>query len=465
MKKGFERPSQKEVVASENGVNVVADIPTNEGNKEVGGVASKYVKYNEVVDASKVNCFKPTITSRVSKNFLNLDIDIPKTYEFDLSIVKMLSLRFRLKGIKKMIIDSLQSWVFNDINKRRDLQDTAKAFDAEYLMGAEIIKDVMFAHSKEKEFIAVLNKFTVVQDEVGDGGLISQMMTDPHFKINTDVIPTFVKMLAKEPFEVKHYGEELVVVLDINKVMSNIVIKSIVVGEQPTQLLADYVKLGNTIYANGYVNTVITVDGNAPAGLARFGVNDENFVCGRFQFTHQMFRDSLVGLKKDARGVEIENDWLPLSSFEKNKSADLVFVRTADLAGQQSGAEALKIQMAGLPSGLNYSTIPLIKISKAKFTIKSKPTGNALLDSLMSNSTKVQSVDSQAILSTYKLLLDGKVFSFNVGMGGGRDLCVLPNYRNLVALALFGADVLRSKRLPKIDISDNGQSIAVAASI
>ena len=56
--------------------------------------------------------------------------------------------------------------------------------------------------------------------------------------------------------------------------------------------------------------------------------------------------------------------------------------------------------------------------------------------------------------------------SFNVGFGGGRDLCILPNFRNLIAFTLFGREVLSSNsRLPKIDITDNGQTIAVAASL
>lgn len=469
MKKGFERPSQKDVVvASENGVNVVADIPTADGAKEVGGVASKYVKYNEVVDASKINCFKPTLINKADKNFLSLNVKIARNYDFNINATKMLSMRWRLRQVRDKIKEQLAAWVKKDINTRRTLNDNEVNNDAEYRMSSGIIKDVLFANSKEKEFIAVLDKFTVVQDEVGTD-LISTMYTDPHFKINTDVIPNFVKMLAVEPFEVKHYGEELVVVLDIDKVMANVMLRSIIAGPEMTDI-EEFIKLGKTVYANGYINTIITVDGVPATEKGQFTMSDEVFVCGRFQFTHDMFKQMLLGKKETVKTnmdgtTNIVVEYNPLARIE-NGANDIIFVRTADLAAQTSGAEALKLQMTGLPSGVNYTTIPLIKIPKSKYTIKHKSTGNPLLDSLLSNASTVETVDHQAILNNYRLLLDGKVFSFNVGFGGGRELCILPNFRNLVAYAIFGESVMSSgSRLPKIDIADNGHSIAVAASL
>ena len=472
MKKGFERPSQKEVVvASENGVNVVADIPTNEAAKEVGGVASKYVKYNEVVDASKINCFKPTIVNKPDKNFLNLTVPMTRSYQFDFKSVRMLGMRWRVRNIKDLILSALEAAVLNEINEKRELQSAQKNNDAEYRMKAGIIRDVMFAHSKEKEFIAVLDKFTVVQDDCGTD-LLSTMNTDPHFKINSDVVPDFVKALAVEPFEIKHYGEELVVVLDINKVMANVAVRSVVAGDY--EEACNYIKLGNTVYANGYINTVITVDGATQTENLRFDMTDAIFVYGRFQFTHEMLRDTLIGktvyeIVRNEKGEEekrVIKEAKPLSAMEATESSDLVFVRTADIAGQTLGAEALKMQMAGLPSGVNYTSIPLIKVSKAKYTVKNSSTGNPLLDSLMSNASRVEVIDNKAILNDYNVLLDGRVYSFNVGFGGGRDLCILPNFRNLIAFTLFGREVLSSNsRLPKIDITDNGQTIAVAASL
>lgn len=450
MKKGFERPSVKNVeVASMDGVSVVTDVVTEHTPKE-GGLTSKYVKYNEVpTDLASLNCFKSAITGRVSNAFLSTSKETIKEFVFPLNITRMLSLRFRLVEVKELIKKKLETNALIEIRKKRMANDD----DAEALLAGSIISKIQFAHNKDKEFIAILDKNIVLKKEVSNPSLLEQMQVDPSKKIDYDMIPGYIKSLAAGQFEVKHYGDDLVVVLDIDKVMSSVLLSGIINGDNDA--IASTIKIGKTVQsAGGFLNVAIAVEGVANFDNSVARVKESQFVCGRFQFTHDQLRNMLVGPGKDL-------------TVSCEQSSDIIFVRTADIAGQPTGAEALKIQSAGSPNVSLFITVPLIKISKSVFTKKYKNTGNPLLDSLIQNSSKAELVDTQNILSKFQGLLDGQVFSFNVGLSSGQDLAILPNYRNLVAAALFGYKSLTDGKmvLPKLDVTDNGHSIGVVVTV
>lgn len=455
MKKTVERPSQKNV-ATGVGVQVVADIPV--GSKEIkNGGTSTYITYDEVSDAAKINCFKPTITVKPNGRFLLNDMVRQRNtdYTFQLRSTKMISVRYRLSEIYNLMVDAIGKFAFEEINQKRFLDSSMKEQDAEYRLAKSVVKSVKFANSKEKEFIAILDKDIVVNAPSETNNILGELTNDPYFQINRDVIPGLIKLMAVEPFDIKHYGSDLVVVLDINKVISNCVVESLIVSNKDLYDISECIKLGNTIYNGGFVNTILTIDGvaaaekNLPANKepSTIQIAKQNFTCARFQFDHMQLRSTLLKRFKSL-----------------DSSADIMFVRNADVAGQPSGAEAIRAQMIGLPDGVFYSSLPLIKIQKNLYTVKFKSTGNGLLDSLISSSKKAEIVDSDAILAKYGALLNGKVYSFNVGNTYG-DLCILPNYRNLVAMALFGISVFDEANPPKIDIADNGYAVAVAVSI
>lgn len=480
MKKEFKRPSQNMMEATE-GVAVVTDIPsTDEPTKELGGVASKYIKYSEVQDATKVNCFKATISPRIGSNFLNVNgVETAENYEFSLPITKMLSMRFKMGDVRKYLEEAISKYVLEESNQAREkkgeprLSYDDRIYDVDWNIKAKVVKEIKFANSKDKEFLAILDKNLVIKTDAKQD-MISQLEQDPEFSINYDVIPQFIKHVSLGEFKIKSYGEELVVVLDIDKVIANVVIPYIMTYSDSELDISKVVSLGNSVYANGYINTIISIDNVDDTSDAKILLDPSQFVCGRFQMSHEVFRNKLVGYwtsevqyehevnGKMVKDVKVVKHSKPLTSLSED--ADIIFVRTADIAAQSAGADALKNQMLGAPNGINYVTVPLIKVSKAKYCKSFRKTGNPMLDSLLDASSKVDVIDDKAILGTFSFLLDGTVSSFNVGRNAGQDLAVLPNFRNLTAFSIFG-NLSGVRNLPRIDVADNGHDIAIVVSI
>ena len=444
MKKGFVRPSQKgKEILGDGGVKV-ADISKP---LEVSPNGEQFVRYEDAANATNLNIFKASITHKAStKSFLNMNRKEDIEMVLPLAVVRMLSLRFKLKEIRDSIITSIK------FEMRKNLIDTSmltsEEIDIAIGSAVKIINSVRVSNNSDKELLLILNKALVVKcldgSDISALDLNEQTKTDPRYSINFDVVPPFIKALALGNFDIKVYGEDLVVVLDVNKVLANAVIPYIV-NVDSALTLANYVRLGEVVYQNGYVNFALAV-ANVPEMdfQSQITVKRSNCVCARLQYTHKQLTDSLIGYNK------------PITDISAVSS--VVFVRTADIASQLSGAEALKQQMTGKSM---ISSIPLINIPKETFTKSYKRTGNPLLDTLISDSAKADIVDTDRILKDFGPILDGKVYAFNIGLVPG-TVAILPNFRKLVTLSVFGPKIFEETELPKIDIADNGASVAVA---
>lgn len=436
MKDTFKRPSQAKQPQTQPGVEVVRDLP--EEKLETG----KFVKHNEAQEIAKVNTFKAKITVEPGNAFLSNSIRVTGSRSIPLNIVKMLSLRFNIHGVK----DALQGEI-NAINTNIAMNTFEMSEDEMNLIQAQtkVVKNVVIAKNKEKSLLLILNKDVVLKSDLGTS-IESLMQVDPKFSINYDAIPELVKVLAVGEFAIKHYGEELVVELDYDKVITNVLIPAIVTGDKDA-LPANSIKIPKTVLTGPYINTGIIIDGAIDVN-ATIDIGD-SFVCGRLQMSHDVF-NSMV-LKNIAK---------------LNLNTNVVYVRTADIASQSYGADALKSQMGGGLGGVNVQTIPLIQIPRETYTKTFRSSGNPLLDALCNNSAKVDTVDAEAILNTFGPILDGKVYPFNVGSSNNTKLSILPNYRKLALLALFGSEELNdNSNLPKIDVADDGRSVAVHLSI
>lgn len=481
--KQVERPSLKNVAPVAG-----ADLTKKDGGisvpQDIKAADNGFVKINEVNDMSKLNVFKPIITPVVTNNFLRVGKPIKREYSFPVSSIKFLSVRFKTREIKDMITDKMMQ-IEKDKLLQKGLTDDQIRNDAQLAFFYRLIQDVTYAKNKDKELMLVLNKECVVDTTpVNPNDIYRNGELDPSFKIIKNAIPQFLKNICYGDFSIKHYGDELVLVLDINKIMSFVVLPLIVSGDDNFNLYSN-IELGESIATGPYVNVALTVNCLDQDTAAVFNVNEDQFVCGRFQFTHEKFVDALVGYYNDGhkyiRPAEIETgigtsssggfnpgsdkrNAKPLTYL--NKNANIIFVRTADIAMQPSGAEAIRNQCAGLPNATPYITMPLIKIPKEEFSRNFKSTGNPLLDGLINQSSKVEAIDVKSVTSTFKRLIDERVYSFNVGTSHGNSIAILPNFRTLAVTALLGPTALdNTDKLPKIDVADNGTSIAILLSV
>lgn len=438
MKDTFKRPSQATKPAAQPGVEVVRDLP--EEKIETG----KFIKHNEAQEIAKVNTFKAKITVEPGNAFLANEVKVKGTREIPLNIVKMLSLRFNVHQVKSTLKQNIEKFTVSLMQNTPDMDPNMMAKIKSQSM---IVKDVVIAKNKDKSLLLVLNKDSVIKT-VEDGQKLpieSLMQVDPKFSINYDAIPEMIKVLVSGEVVVKHYGEELVLELDYDKVIANVLIPSLIVDNKPLPVNA--IKIPRTVLTGPFINTGIIIDGAIDVDSKIF-IND-SFICGRLQMTHDVFNAMAISR---------------LSLL--NQATKLVYVRTADVAAQSYGADALRAQMGGGLGGVNVQTIPLIQIPRETYTKSFRSSGNPLLDALCNNSAKVDTVDAEAILNVFGQILDGKVYPFNVGVSNNTKLSILPNYRKLALLALFGMTELDNKKdLPKIDVADDGRSVAIHLSI
>lgn len=438
MKDTFKRPSQATKQEAQPGVEVVRDLP--EEKIETG----KFIKHNEAQEIAKVNTFKAKITVEPGNAFLANEVKVKGTRDIPLNIVKMLSLRFNVHQVKATLKQNIEKFTVALTQNTPDMDPNTMTNIKNQSM---IVKDVVIAKNKDKSLLLVLNKDSVIKTvKDGESLPIEQLMQiDPKFSINYDAIPEMIKVLVAGECVVKHYGEELVLELDYDKVIANVLIPSLIVDNKPLPVNA--IKIPRTVLTGPYINTGIIIEGAIDVD-AKIFIND-SFICGRLQMTHEVFNSMAIS---------------KLSLL--NQATKLIYVRTADVAAQSYGADALRTQMGGGLGGVNVQTIPLIQIPRETYTKSFRSSGNPLLDALCNNSAKVDTVDADAILNVFGQILDGKVYPFNVGVSNNTKLSILPNYRKLALLALFGMTELDNKKdLPKIDVADDGRSVAIHLSI
>ena len=483
--KQVERPSLKnvapvagaEVTKKDGGISVPQDIKAVDNNG--------FVKINEVNDMAKLNVFKPIITPVVSNNFLRVGKPIRREYSFPVTAIKFLSLRFKTRDVKDLIVNKMIQ-IEKDKLLQKGLTDDQIINDAQIAFFYRLIQDVTYAKNKEKELMLILNKECVVDTTpIDPNDMYRNGELDPSFRIIKNAIPQFLKNLCYGEYSIKHYGDELVLVLDVNKVMSFVVLPVIVAGDDNFNLYSN-IELGESIATGPYINIALTVNCVDQDTTAELKIYEDQFVCGRFQFTHERFVNALVGhydknhayvvAKPMDTGIGLDDKGgfdtgEPEATTAKpltflNENANIIFVRTADIAMQPSGAEAIRNQCAGLPNATPYITMPLIKLPKEKYSKNFKSTGNPLLDGLINQSSKVEAIDVKAVMGTFRRLIDERVYSFNVGTTHGNSIAILPNFRTLAAVALLGtASLDNTDKLPKIDVADNGTSIAILLSV
>lgn len=405
MKKEFVKATD----VKENNAGVkIAKEPIN--TPMVKETTNGFVKYGEVSE-DKMNIFK-NITLKPSGDFLKIQEKEP-TCEIPLALIKMASIRYSLEYVASQIKFKV-------------------AADNPDLMNC--VTDIVV--TKDKQILAVLNKGFVVKPQ--ETGLMGLMLNDPSYRIDLNNIPDKLKTLAEGEFRVQSYGDELVVVLDPTKITS-LLFNDVCTGAGE---LADYVKISNPVVQHDYFHFAVVTE-NLEGCVKVLSIQRDHLACARLQISHEQLQEQAY-------------KWLN-SRLVTDVKEMLVFVRTADIASQQNGYEAINQQLAGSP---NMQTIPLLKIVSDKFKspLDNRVAANGLLSMLIQKSNKIETINEAEVRKTYGDILDNRIFSYNVG--ASHDLAILPNYKKLVMVSLFGA------MLPyKMDIADDGRSIAINISL
>ena len=389
---------------------------------EVTAVESNngFVKYDEVVNETKLNMFK-SITLKASNRFLTLKESAP-SFSLKLKYLKMISLRYNLERLKDKIIG---------VAGMEEVDGTPR-------FCGNLIESVKI--TKNKQILIVLKKAEIVEER--HESILDTMRNDPLFRIREDLIPNSIKMLAETPVRVQSYGDDLVVVLDQYKIMKYVILKEDMENTDKEDM-TKFIKVGTPVIDDEYFNFSFVVE-NAQLSNMGISLTTDNFVCARLQMSHE----ELSMLSRNY-----------LVAYDSTIPVDpLVFVRTADLASQPNGAEAIKPQLVGVP---DIKSMPLIRVDRNTYRRRaneSRP--NGLLNLLIDNSYQMDRVDDRQVLKVLGPVLEtNKVYSYNIGLAG--ELAILPSYKKIVMASILG------KIIPsiKMDIADNGRALAINMSI
>lgn len=406
----------------------VTDAGVETAAVEVGVVAPEvtpvdnngFVKYDEVVNETKLNMFK-SITLKASNRFLTLKETSP-SFILKLKYLKMVSLRYNLERLKDKIIGVAGMEEVNGV----------KQFCGNLIESVKI--------TKNKQILMVLKKAEIVEER--HESILDTMRNDPLFRIREDLIPNSIKMLAETPVRVQSYGDDLVVVLDQYKIMNHVILKEDM-DNTDKEDMTKFIKVGTPVIDDEYFNFSFVVE-NAQLSNMGISVTTDNFVCARLQMSHE----ELSVLSRNY-----------LALYDSTIPADpLVFVRTADLASQPNGADAVKPQLVGVP---DIKSMPLIRVDRNTYKRginNSRP--NGLLNLLINNSYQMDRVDDKKVLQILGPILESnKVYSYNIGLSG--ELAILPSYKKIAMASILG------KIIPtiKMDIADNGRTLAINMSI
>lgn len=395
----------------------LSSAPKQEVVPANAGVNQGFVKYGEAVTEAKLNMFK-NITIKAGNNFMALDEETADV-SLPLSMIKMASVRMPIREVRDKIVGFI-------------CQVGEMEFDTKSL---KLFQELLV--TKDKTLILKLNKNMLIKGR--ETGLLGMCKNDPAFFVDKEMLPSKLSLVAEENYKIKHYGDNLCVVLDPIKVVQ-ILVNTITGGK--VDMLTNVVKVGAPVVQNGYVNFAFVVD-NSQLINANITLAEKHLVCAKLQFSHQMLQQYAA---KYLRTLIAETTDEPL-----------VFVRTAEIAAQSNGYEAMSSQYGG--TGSDLQTIPLIKISNDfKSEMKNK-TKNGILDLLIKKSSVQQSVDDVKVKNTYSALLpEGKVYSYNIGVSG--ELAIMPSYKKLIMLSLF--ENIRNYRM---DIVDDSRTIGVNISL
>lgn len=389
---------------------------------EVTAVESNngFVKYDEVVNETKLNMFK-SITLKASNRFLTLKESAP-SFSLKLKYLKMISLRYNLERLKDKIIG---------VAGMEEVDGTPR-------FCGNLIESVKI--TKNKQILIVLKKAEIVEER--HESILDTMRNDPLFRIRENLIPNSIKMLAETPVRVQSYGDDLVVVLDQYKIMNYVILKEDMENTDKEDM-TKFIKVGTPVIDDEYFNFSFVVE-NAQLSNMGISLTTDNLACARLQ----MFHEELSMLSRNY-----------LVAYDSTIPVDpLVFVRTADLASQPNGAEAIKPQLVGVP---DIKSMPLIRVDRNTYRRRaneSRP--NGLLNLLIDNSYQMDRVDDRQVLKVLGPVLEtNKVYSYNIGLAG--ELAILPSYKKIVMASILG------KIIPsiKMDIADNGRALAINMSI
>lgn len=389
---------------------------------EVTAVESNngFVKYDEVVNETKLNMFK-SITLKASNRFLTLKESAP-SFSLKLKYLKMISLRYNLERLKDKIIG---------VAGMEEVDGTPR-------FCGNLIESVKI--TKNKQILIVLKKAEIVEER--HESILDTMRNDPLFRIRENLIPNSIKMLAETPVRVQSYGDDLVVVLDQYKIMKYVILKEDMENTDKEDM-TKFIKVGTPVIDDEYFNFSFVVE-NAQLSNMGISLTTDNLACARLQMSHE----ELSMLSRNY-----------LVAYDSTIPVDpLVFVRTADLASQPNGAEAIKPQLVGVP---DIKSMPLIRVDRNTYRRRaneSRP--NGLLNLLIDNSYQMDRVDDRQVLKVLGPVLEtNKVYSYNIGLAG--ELAILPSYKKIVMASILG------KIIPsiKMDIADNGRALAINMSI
>lgn len=399
MKKEFVKQNKTEEL---EGVKVA---PATEA-PQVKETSNGFMKYGDVTEA-KANIFK-NFTLKPTGDFMKTPEKEPCVV-LPFNCVKMMSLRYGMKRVKTQLIAEMSGadrFLFEDLKI-----------------------------TKDKKLVLVVNKAHVLKPE--NTGLMGAMMNDPLFRISMDKIPSALGNICEGELRLQAYGDDLVVVLDSTKVAS-LIFKTSCVGETD---IANYVKIGVPVIQHDAMYFALLIE-NAQLSDNKFMAMRDEIVCARLQLTHDQLQAKAYEYLNKQNCTQIKDM--------------LIFVRTADLACQPSGYEALSSQLAG---GADLQTIPLLRIIGDQFLspMDGRVSSNGLLSMLIQKANKVDTINEKEVRKIYGDILDNKIYSYNVGIT--EELTILPNFKKLVMMSLFGQfinyrmDIASDERVIAINIS------------
>lgn len=388
---------------------VVEESPAVVNTDAVDNIIAKekFVKYDQATVYAKGHNFKDTIT------------EVKNSDPFKTQISSNASLRFPLCSI-------------NYLSQRMSQEEVGMKISC--YVGDMLVKKVYLSDGKDdQKILAVLNKSVVVNYSPEVKYALDQCKTGEEFKIIRDNINCKLKALMSDTeVAVSQYGDELVVVLDPDKVVETVIIPSQL--EDRSNETLSVIKQGKVKIAKRQLFFAIKTE-NALGNIFDLLVGEKNFVACDLTVPYDRFMSQVPDVFNhfykttfDEKGVANGNKLVrPIPTV---KYFDVLKIVGADVRDS-----VIRRQMLGILEA-PVAKAPIIKLDKS-YLVAFKKTGNPLLDDLyeqQSAYTKVETeLNTAAIMDDFGFLLDGEVHTYTVGS----DNYLLVDTKKLFVATMF----------------------------
>lgn len=387
---------------------------------------SKYATFADAEAHQKGHAFKNIIISESSNDYLNVMPKDNSTKEFPINILNFLSLKFSLGEVKKKIVAALVA--------EEDATNTEKVSIAQ-----NIISEIRFTNDKDRNLIAILNKNIILKNnEIKTA--IDSCKNDPFFKYNVDKVPPLLRELSIDYKEMTVVGSEIVLVLNIRKIISTIILPRMIVKGGAKATYNQFIKLSEKIETSQrQIFFALKVE-SASTCTDLILVERDNFVVANLTMTTAQF------VNKASIAVN-----------KLNMGSAVQFFRTADIKSNNNVNDPVINNMLGIASGIPVLSAPLIRLNTQNYLKSSISTKNPLLDSLIGNSSSAPVLSTDKVSQDFSTVID-KIFTYY----HNDDIYILPNFRKLALIALFKEIGVNPF---KIDVTTDMDNVSIALSI